>query len=135
MGRGEVLARRNRGTHARRDHPSPPALSGSRRAKDHFEDEKYGSDAFRTQAHPQILFGKIREVAEMPNLIEVQKSSYDLFLQRATAARAGRRRGHSGRVPVRLPDQGLQRDLGAGVREATSSSRRNTTSRNASSAT
>jgi DNA-directed RNA polymerase subunit beta len=26
-------------------------------------------------------FGKIREVAKMPNLIEVQKSSYDLFLQ------------------------------------------------------
>ncbi|MBK0400164.1 DNA-directed RNA polymerase subunit beta [Limibaculum sp. M0105] len=26
-------------------------------------------------------FGKIREVADMPNLIEVQKSSYDLFLQ------------------------------------------------------
>jgi len=26
-------------------------------------------------------FGKIREVAEMPNLIEVQKSSYDYFLQ------------------------------------------------------
>jgi len=26
-------------------------------------------------------FGKIREVARMPNLIEVQKSSYDLFLQ------------------------------------------------------
>ncbi|MFN3262079.1 MAG: DNA-directed RNA polymerase subunit beta [Pikeienuella sp.] len=27
------------------------------------------------------FFGKIREVAKMPNLIEVQKSSYDLFLQ------------------------------------------------------
>ncbi|MEL7462851.1 MAG: DNA-directed RNA polymerase subunit beta [Pseudomonadota bacterium] len=27
------------------------------------------------------FFGKIREVAQMPNLIEVQKSSYDLFLQ------------------------------------------------------
>ena len=27
------------------------------------------------------FYGKIREVAEMPNLIEVQKSSYDLFLQ------------------------------------------------------
>jgi len=27
------------------------------------------------------IFGKIREVAEMPNLIEVQKSSYDLFLK------------------------------------------------------
>ncbi len=26
-------------------------------------------------------FGKIREVADMPNLIEVQKSSYDLFLE------------------------------------------------------
>ena len=26
-------------------------------------------------------FGKLREVAEMPNLIEVQKSSYDLFLE------------------------------------------------------
>ena len=25
-------------------------------------------------------FGKMREVAEMPNLIEVQKSSYELFL-------------------------------------------------------
>jgi len=27
------------------------------------------------------MFGKIREVLEMPNLIEVQKSSYDLFLR------------------------------------------------------
>ncbi len=27
------------------------------------------------------FYGKIREVAEMPNLIEVQKSSYDLFLK------------------------------------------------------
>ncbi len=27
------------------------------------------------------FFGKIREVAEMPNLIEVQKSSYDIFLK------------------------------------------------------
>ena len=26
------------------------------------------------------FFGKIREVAEMPNLIEVQKASYDQFL-------------------------------------------------------
>jgi DNA-directed RNA polymerase subunit beta len=30
-------------------------------------------------------FGKIREVAEMPNLIEVQKSSYDLFLNSGDA--------------------------------------------------
>ena len=26
-------------------------------------------------------YGKIREVAEMPNLIEVQRSSYDIFLK------------------------------------------------------
>ncbi|MGF1660307.1 MAG: DNA-directed RNA polymerase subunit beta [Rubrimonas sp.] len=31
------------------------------------------------------FFGKIREVAEMPNLIEVQKSSYDLFLNSGDA--------------------------------------------------
>ncbi len=30
-------------------------------------------------------FGKLREVAEMPNLIEVQKSSYDLFLDSGDA--------------------------------------------------
>ncbi|MCI4664146.1 MAG: DNA-directed RNA polymerase subunit beta [Neomegalonema sp.] len=32
------------------------------------------------------FFGKIREVAEMPNLIEVQKRSYDLFLRSGDAA-------------------------------------------------
>jgi DNA-directed RNA polymerase subunit beta len=32
------------------------------------------------------FYGKIREVADMPNLIEVQKSSYDLFLQSGDAA-------------------------------------------------
>ena len=31
-------------------------------------------------------FGKIPEVTEMPNLIEVQKTSYDLFLQKGVAA-------------------------------------------------
>ena len=31
-------------------------------------------------------FGKIPEVASMPNLIEVQKSSYDQFLQVGVAA-------------------------------------------------
>ncbi len=31
------------------------------------------------------MFGKIREVLEMPNLIEIQKSSYDLFLRSGDA--------------------------------------------------
>ena len=33
-----------------------------------------------TKNRVRKYFGKIREVAEMPNLIEVQKSSYELFL-------------------------------------------------------
>src|SRR6266436_515748 len=41
------------------------------------------------------FFGKIQEVAEMPNLIEVQKASYDQFLQ-INEPRGGR------------PDEGLQ---------------------------
>ena len=40
-------------------------------------------------------FGKIREVADMPNLIQVQKSSYDLFL-------------NSGEGPVPADGEGLQ---------------------------
>ena len=40
-------------------------------------------------------FGKIREVLEMPNLIEVQKSSYDLFLK-------------SGEAPVPTDGEGIQ---------------------------
>ena len=41
------------------------------------------------------FFGKIREIAEMPNLIEVQKSSYDLFLK-------------SGEGPEPIDGEGLQ---------------------------
>ncbi|MDD7972141.1 DNA-directed RNA polymerase subunit beta [Roseinatronobacter alkalisoli] len=33
------------------------------------------------------MFGKIHEVLEMPNLIEIQKNSYDLFLRSGDAAR------------------------------------------------
>ena len=38
------------------------------------------SNVVTTKSRVRKYFGKIREVAEMPNLIEVQKSSYDLFL-------------------------------------------------------
>jgi DNA-directed RNA polymerase subunit beta len=62
-------------------------------------------------------YGKIREVLEMPNLIEVQKSSYDLFLNSGDGRHPDRRRRHHGRLPVGLSDQGLQRDRRSGVRE------------------
>ncbi|RMD95715.1 MAG: DNA-directed RNA polymerase subunit beta, partial [Alphaproteobacteria bacterium] len=39
------------------------------------------SASFLGQKRPRRYYGKIREVLEMPNLIEVQKSSYDLFLK------------------------------------------------------
>ena len=38
------------------------------------------AQSFLGQKRLRKYFGKIREVLEMPNLIEVQKSSYDLFL-------------------------------------------------------
>ena len=38
------------------------------------------ASTFLGQKRIRKYYGKIREVLEMPNLIEVQKSSYDLFL-------------------------------------------------------
>ncbi len=43
------------------------------------------SEIFSGRKRIRKHFGKIREVAEMPNLIEVQKSSYDLFLESGDA--------------------------------------------------
>ena len=40
-----------------------------------------------TKNRVRKYFGKIREVAEMPNLIEVQKSSYELFLKSGDGAK------------------------------------------------
>ena len=37
------------------------------------------------QKRPRRYYGKIREDLDMPNLIEVQKSSYDMFLQSGDA--------------------------------------------------
>jgi DNA-directed RNA polymerase subunit beta len=39
------------------------------------------AQTYAGQKRIRRFYGKIREVLEMPNLIEVQKSSYDLFLQ------------------------------------------------------
>src|SRR5437764_630258 len=53
------------------------------------------AQTFTGRKRVRKFFGKIQEVAEMPNLIEVQKASYDQFLQIAEPA-GGR------------PDEGLQ---------------------------
>ena len=81
------------------------------------------------------FFGKIPEVAEMPNLIEVQKASYDQFLMVEGAGRRPGRRGPAGGVQVGVPDLGLHRHRRCWNSSSTSSSRRNTTSTSAGSAT
>jgi len=53
------------------------------------------AQTFTGRKRVRKFFGKIHEVAEMPNLIEVQKASYDQFLQ-IVEPRGGR------------PDEGLQ---------------------------
>jgi DNA-directed RNA polymerase subunit beta len=64
--------------------------------------------AFNTRKRIRRFFGHIESVAPMPNLIEVQKSSYENFLQRTTPAE---KRTQSGLQEVfrGLPDQGLLR--------------------------
>ena len=43
------------------------------------------ADSFTGRMRPRRSFGKIREVAQMPNLIEVQRDSYEQFLQHEEA--------------------------------------------------
>src|SRR4029079_7977451 len=52
--------------------PAPPAEIESR--------EKKMAQTFTGRKRVRKFFGTINEVAEMPNLIEVQKASYDQFL-------------------------------------------------------
>ncbi len=61
---------------------------------------------FRIRKH----LGRVRKVIEVPNLIDIQKTSYDKFLQSNVAAERASRGRPAGRLPERLPDQGLQRD-------------------------
>jgi DNA-directed RNA polymerase beta subunit len=44
------------------------------------------AQTFTGRKRVRKFFGKIQEVAEMPNLIEVQKASYDQFLMVAMMA-------------------------------------------------
>ena len=71
----------------------------------------------------------------MPNLIEVQKSSYDQFLQMDVPRRPARRRSGLQEVFQSVfPIKDFSERAHARVRHATSSRSRNTTSRSASSA-
>ena len=63
------------------------------------------------------FFGKIKEVAEMPNLIEVQKASYDQFPDDGRAGRRTGRRRPADRFQVGLPDLRLLGDGPPRIRE------------------
>ena len=71
----------------------------------------------RTIVRLRRNFGKIRKIIDIPNLIEIQRRSYDEFLQLDVLAGERRDVGSAGRLQVGLPDQGLQRDRVAGVRQ------------------
>src|SRR4029453_13458505 len=50
------------------------------RNRDGVKEEATMAQTFTGRKRVRKFFGKIHEVAEMPNLIEVQKASYDQFL-------------------------------------------------------
>ena len=79
-------------------------------------------------------FAKIKKIIDIPNLIDIQKQSYEKFLQADIAAREARGRRPSGRLQVGLPDPGLQRDVARSSSSATTSRSRSTTSTSATSA-
>ena len=60
------------------------------------------AQSFLGQKRLRKYYGKIREVLDMPNLIEVQKSSYDLFLRSGDADLPTDGEGIKGRVPIGL---------------------------------
>jgi DNA-directed RNA polymerase subunit beta len=57
-----------------------PKPGGRRAQRERSEVASDMAQSFLGQKRLRKYYGKIREVLEMPNLIEVQKSSYDLFL-------------------------------------------------------
>ena len=78
--------------------------------------------------------GRVQQIIEVPNLIDIQKSSYDKFLQTDVPPNNAPGGGPPGRVPQRVPDQGLQRHERARVRLATTWRSPSTTSMSAASA-
>ena len=93
------------------------------------------ADTYNGRKRIRKQFGSIPEVAEMPNLIEVQKSSYDDFLMVKEPPGGARRSGPAGGIQVGVPDLGFLRAGPRSTSSATSSSRPSTTSTSASSAT
>ena len=80
------------------------------------------------------FFGKIEEVAEMPNLIEVQKASYDQFLLVVEPPGGRPNEGLQAVFKSVFPISDFSNTFDARIREVRVRRRRNTTSTNAASA-
>ena len=74
------------------------------------------AETFNGRNRIRKKFGKIREVARMPNLIEVQKSSYDDFLMVKEPEGGRRGRWPAVRVQVGISDLRLLGPVDAGIR-------------------
>ena len=75
------------------------------------------TQTFNGRRRVRKFFGNIPEVAEMPNLIEVQKASYDQFLMVDEPEGRPSGRGPAGRVQVGVPDLGFFRFVDARIRQ------------------
>ena len=92
------------------------------------------AQSFLGQKRLRKYYGKIREVLEMPNLIEVQKSSYDLFLRSGDHAVPADGEGIKGVFQSVFPIKDFNETECLSLSN-TSWKSRNTMSRNVSSAT
>ena len=61
-------------------------------------------------------YAKITKIIDIPNLIDIQKQSYEKFLQKDIPQDQREDVGLQGVFKSRLPDQGFLRDLVARVR-------------------
>ena len=74
------------------------------------------SKSFTARKRIRRSFGRIPEVTPMPNLIDVQRSSYEAFLQMNVTPDSRTAYRAAGSVQVGLPDRRLRRPRPAGIR-------------------
>ena len=89
--------------------PSFVADQDSTRARRRARKGATMAQSFTGKKRIRKSFGRIPEAVTMPNLIEVQRSSYEQFLQREVRPVVRTDEGHRGGLQVGVPDQGLQR--------------------------
>ena len=92
------------------------------------------ASAIQTNFRIRQSFGKIEQIIDIPNLIDIQKKSYEKFLQANVPPNERQDYRPAGRLPQRLPDPRLQRHERARVRRVHAREARSTTSTSAASA-